>query len=70
MNNTWEIEVSSPLLRPGITIRTTVSEKYLVAGLKKAMEAVREFNSTPSVEPLPNGRKPSPSSSNGRAAAS
>jgi hypothetical protein len=46
VNNTWEVEVTSPLLRPGITVRTKVSEKYLVSALNKAMDTVREFNKT------------------------
>jgi hypothetical protein len=44
MNNTWEIEIGSPLLRPGITIRTRVSEAYIVATLQEGMKVVRQFN--------------------------
>jgi hypothetical protein len=44
MNNTYKITVSSPLLRPGLTIETECSEKYLVAVLKKVMDSVREIN--------------------------
>jgi hypothetical protein len=44
MNNTWQVEVSSPLLRPGIVVRTEVSEKCLVPTLNKAMESLRAFN--------------------------
>jgi hypothetical protein len=47
MNNTWEIEIASPLLRPGMTIRTKVSERYLVAAIKKGMDSVREVNLPP-----------------------
>ena len=44
MNNKYRIKVGSPLVRPGISIETTVSEKYLVKGLETVMDKVREFN--------------------------
>jgi hypothetical protein len=44
MNNTYRITVQSPLIRPGITIETTVSEKYLVAAVQTLMAKVREIN--------------------------
>ena len=44
MNNRYEIEVSHPLIRPGLVIRTEASEKYLVAVVKTLMERVREIN--------------------------
>jgi len=50
VNNTWQIEISSPLLRPGIVIRTEISEKYLVKALEQAMVMVREFNAKGSAE--------------------
>lgn len=56
MNNKYEIEVSSPLLRPGLVIRTSVSEKYLIPALNKIMESVREFNSEKSIPPRPHDR--------------
>lgn len=43
-NNTYTIEISSPLLRPGITIRTEVSEKYVVAVVQDLIEKIREIN--------------------------
>lgn len=43
-NETYEIEVGSPLLRPGIKIKTKVSKGYLVQTLQDIMEKVREFN--------------------------
>ena len=52
MNNTYKITVSSPLLRPGITIETEVSERYVVPVLKQMMEQVREFNSPQQEQPL------------------
>lgn len=45
MNNTYKITVGSPLLRPGITIETEISERYVVPALEKLMEQIREFNS-------------------------
>ncbi len=44
MNNKYTIKVSAPLLRPGLTIETECSERYLVEVLKKIMDLVREFN--------------------------
>lgn len=46
MNNKYEIEIGHPLLRPGLTIRTEASEKYLVPVVEKLMEKVREINKT------------------------
>lgn len=45
-NETYEILVKTPLLRPGLQIRTWVSEKYVVPTLHKLMEKVREFNNS------------------------
>lgn len=44
MNNEYSIVVGAPLLRPGLSIETSCSEKYLVACLHKVMEKVRVFN--------------------------
>ena len=44
LNNTYEIRVESPLLRPGITITTKVSEKYLDAVVDKLMAIIRKIN--------------------------
>jgi hypothetical protein len=44
MNNKYIIKVEHPLLRPGISIETESSEKYLVPVVKKLMELVREIN--------------------------
>jgi hypothetical protein len=43
-NETYRIEIKSPLLRPGITISTEVSERYLVKTLANLLEYAREFN--------------------------
>lgn len=43
-NNKYEIEIGSPLIRAGITIRTTVSEKYVESAVEKMMEMVRKLN--------------------------
>ena len=45
MNNKYVIKVGHPLLRPGLTIKTEASEKYVVPVVKKTMEIVREINS-------------------------
>ena len=44
MNNKYKIKIESPLLRPGITITTECSEKYVVPVVDKIMEIVREIN--------------------------
>lgn len=44
MNNKYEIEIGQPLVRPGLTIRTEASEKYLVRSVQTLMEKVRELN--------------------------
>jgi len=44
MNNRYVIRVIHPLLRPGLSIETEASERYVVAVLEKVMELVREFN--------------------------
>ena len=44
MNNRYEIEVAAPLLRPGMTIRTTCSEKYVVDVTQVLMDMVRQVN--------------------------
>ena len=43
-NETYTIEVSSPLVRPGLKITTSVSKRYLVQTLKDLFEKIREFN--------------------------
>lgn len=44
-NETYEIEVQSPLLRPGIIIRTKVSKKYVVSTVLDIMDMIRDINS-------------------------
>lgn len=44
MNNKYVIKVEHPLVRPGISIETEASEKYVVEVCKKLMEVVRELN--------------------------
>ncbi len=44
-NETYEIKISSPLLRPGMTVRVKgVSERYLVSTMNGIMQYVRQFN--------------------------
>lgn len=51
MNNKYKIRVGHPLLRPGLTIETESSEKYLVDVVTKLLEKVREINK-PSEDPM------------------
>jgi hypothetical protein len=51
MNNTYNVTVKSPLLRPGIVIETTCSEKYLAAVVEKLMAMVREVNAPKEIKP-------------------
>lgn len=44
MNNKYEVKIESPLLRAGLTIKTTCSEKYLPKVVEKLMSMVREIN--------------------------
>jgi hypothetical protein len=44
MNNKYTIEASHPLLRPGLTIKTEASERYVVRVVEKLMEIIRESN--------------------------
>jgi len=44
MNNRYKIVVSTPILRPGLTIETEVSGKYLVEAVKITLDKVREIN--------------------------
>lgn len=44
MNNKYEIIVKSPLVRAGITIKTTCSEKYVKPVTEKLLEIVRDIN--------------------------
>jgi len=43
-NETYKIEVESPLVRYGIKVSTKVSKRYLVETLNGLMESIREFN--------------------------
>jgi len=44
MNNKYKITVEAPLLRAGIRLETTCSEKYVPKVMEKIMEMVREIN--------------------------
>ena len=45
-NTEYQLEVTAPLIRPGLTIHVgPVSEKYLVEAVDKVMGMVREINS-------------------------
>ncbi len=43
-NETYTIRVQSPLLRPGLTIETKVSKRYLVQTVKELLDKIREIN--------------------------
>lgn len=44
MNNEYEITAEAPLLRAGLKIKTTCSEKYLIPCLDMLMSLIRDFN--------------------------
>ena len=43
-NTAWVIVASAPLLRPGLSISITVSERYVLEEAAKLLEKVREIN--------------------------
>ncbi|MDD5251853.1 MAG: hypothetical protein PHT12_04450 [Patescibacteria group bacterium] len=43
-NETITITIGSPLLRPGLTLSTQVSSKYLLPALTNLLDQVRQFN--------------------------
>ena len=45
-NTSWVITAQSPLLRPGLSIKIIVSEKYVVEETLKLMDKIREINET------------------------
>ncbi len=44
MNNKYKIIATHPLVRPGLTIETEASERYMVSVAKKLMDLIRELN--------------------------
>lgn len=44
MNNGYTLTAKDPLLRPGLTIRTTCSEKYVVDVAQALINMVRDIN--------------------------
>lgn len=50
-NETYEIEIKSPLLRPGITIRTSVSQKYVKTTVLSLLDICREINTNGNISP-------------------
>jgi hypothetical protein len=46
-NELYEIEIGSPLLRPGLTIKCWVSKRYVASTTKDLMAIVREINEKP-----------------------
>ena len=47
MNNKYTIKVEHPLIRPGLTIETEVSEDYLTKAVNTLMKMVRVINDQP-----------------------
>jgi len=43
-NTAWTITAKTPLLRPGLEVSITVSEKYVVEEIVKLLQKVRETN--------------------------
>ena len=50
-NETYEIEIKSPILRPGITIRTSVSQKYIKSTVLSILNICREINNDGNISP-------------------
>jgi hypothetical protein len=50
MNNTYKISLSSPVLRAGLSIETTCSERYVVAVTHTLMDMARDINKSPEVK--------------------
>jgi len=44
LNNPYKITVEAPLIRPGLRIETTVSEKYVEEAVSRVMGMVRRIN--------------------------
>lgn len=44
-NETYQITVASPLLRPGITIQTSVSKRYVADTVRDLLDIIRDINS-------------------------
>lgn len=47
LNTPHTITVAAPLLRPGLTISATCSEKYVPVVAKRLLDMAREINKTP-----------------------
>lgn len=43
-NNTYKVKLESPLIRPGLTIETEVSENYVKETTDKLMNLARQIN--------------------------
>ena len=43
-NEKYKIRVEAPLLRPGLSVETEVSQKYLVPIMYELLDLVRQFN--------------------------
>ena len=44
LNNRYKITIQDPLCRPGLSIDTEVSERYVVEAIRRMMAMIREVN--------------------------
>ena len=51
MNNIYRIKIEHPLIRPGLTIETEASERYVERVVACLMAAVRNINKADDVKP-------------------
>lgn len=43
-NEKYRIKIEAPILRPGLSVETEVSQKYLVPTLNAFLDSIRQFN--------------------------
>jgi hypothetical protein len=55
MNNRYIIRLKDPVLKPGLSIETESSERYVVDVAKKLMDLAREINGTSVAEATGSG---------------
>ncbi len=44
MNNRYTIRIENPMLRPGLSIQTDVSKRYVEPATRELLELVRSIN--------------------------
>lgn len=65
MNNKYYIKVKHPLVRPGLSIETECSEKYVRSVTLKLLDLVREINGSGCCKPFVETSIKNPISING-----